>query len=93
MSEPVSFSEQLRAWRQRKEARAAAPAATGVVRQLLPFRRCFDPRLEDRAQGRRLPGSTGCAPSRGCRWSRISRSELDLLLVLRAPSLPLLWAN
>ena len=50
MSEPVSFSEQLRAWRQRKEA--ASPAATASCSDnLLPFRRRFDAGLEDEPKG------------------------------------------
>jgi hypothetical protein len=47
MSEPVSFSEQLRAWRQRNEVRVAMPAVTGSTDNLLPFRRRFDAGLED----------------------------------------------
>ena len=49
MSEPVSFSERLRAWRLRKEVRAAVrPAAwASSAGNLLPFRRRFDAGLED----------------------------------------------
>jgi hypothetical protein len=49
MSEPVSFSEQLRAWRQRQEARVAVmpAAAASSSDNLLPFRRRFDAGLED----------------------------------------------
>ena len=51
MSEPVSFSEQLRAWRQRNAARVVAPAATGATDNLLPFRPRFDTALEDQPNG------------------------------------------
>lgn len=51
MSEPISFSEQLRAWRQCKAACAVAPAATGATDNLLPFRRSVDARLEDPPKG------------------------------------------
>lgn len=47
MSEPVRFSEQLRAWRQRKEARVATSTVKGATDNLLPFRRRFDAGLED----------------------------------------------
>ena len=48
MSESVSFSEKLRAWRQRKQVRVATrPAATASSDNLLPFRRRFDAGLED----------------------------------------------
>jgi hypothetical protein len=50
MSEPISFSEQLRAWRQRKAARAEAPPAIGATDNLVPFRRS-DARLEDPPKG------------------------------------------
>lgn len=51
MSEPISFSEQLRVWRRRKAARAEAPAAIGATDNLLPFRRSVDARLEDPPKG------------------------------------------
>jgi hypothetical protein len=54
MSEPVSFSEQLRAWQQRKEARVAvrpAAATASSSDNLLPFRRRFDAGLEDEPKG------------------------------------------
>ena len=52
MSEPISFPEQLRAWRQRKEIRAVTrPAATASADNLLPFRRRFDAGLEDPPNG------------------------------------------
>ena len=47
MSEPISFSEELRAWRQRKADRAVAPTAIGATDNLLPFRRSVDARLEE----------------------------------------------
>ena len=48
MSEPASFSERLRAWRRRKETRAAVgPAATDSSDNLLPFRRRLAAGLED----------------------------------------------
>jgi hypothetical protein len=52
MSEPVSFSEQLRAWRQRTEARVATHTVTGATDNLLPFRRRFDAGLEDEPNGK-----------------------------------------
>jgi hypothetical protein len=51
MSEPISFSEQLRVWRQRKAARAVAPAAIGADDNLVLFRRRVDTRLEDPPKG------------------------------------------
>jgi hypothetical protein len=42
MSEPISFSEQLCAWRQRRAARAAAQTAIGANDNLVPFRRRVD---------------------------------------------------
>jgi hypothetical protein len=51
MSEPISFSEQLRAWRQREAARAVAPAAISATDDLLPFRHRVDVRLEDPPKG------------------------------------------
>jgi hypothetical protein len=47
MSEPISFSEQLCGWRQRRAARAAALTAIGANDNLVPFRRRVDTRLED----------------------------------------------
>jgi hypothetical protein len=52
MSEPLSFSEKLRAWRQRNETRAAGKSvATEASDNLLPFRRRLDPGLEDEPDG------------------------------------------
>ena len=51
MSEPISFSEQLRAWPQRKAVRAVAPAAIGADDNLVPFRHRVDTRLEDPPKG------------------------------------------
>ena len=51
MSEPISFSEQLCAWRQRRAARAAALTAIGANDNLVPFRRRVDTRLEDPPRG------------------------------------------
>jgi hypothetical protein len=54
MSEPISFSEQLCAWRQRRAARAAALTAIGANDNLVPFRRRVDTRL---VCGRGLDGA------------------------------------
>ena len=51
MSEPISFSEQLRAWRHRKAVGAVAPAAIGADDNLVPFRHRVDTRLEDPPKG------------------------------------------
>lgn len=51
MSEPISFSEELRVWRQRKAVRAGAPAAIGADDNLVPFRHRVDTRLEDPPKG------------------------------------------
>ena len=51
MSEPISFSEQLRTWRQRKAVRAVVPAAIGADDNLVPFRHRVDTRLEDPPKG------------------------------------------
>jgi hypothetical protein len=51
MSEPLSFSERLRAWRQRTEARAAALPVAAESDNVLPFRRDFDSGLEDEPRG------------------------------------------
>ena len=51
MSEPISFSGQLRAWTQRKAVRAVAPAALGADDNLVPFRHRVDTRLEDPPKG------------------------------------------
>jgi len=49
MSELLSFSERLRAWRQRQEVRAAVlPAASAEV---LPFKGYFGTGLEDEPKG------------------------------------------
>ena len=73
MAEPLNFSERLRAWRLRNDARAAAgPAETKSSDNVLPFRRDLGPGLDDEPKGP-FPGSIGCAPSPGCLWSRINR--------------------
>ena len=52
MSEPVRFSEQLRARRQRKEIRAVTrPGARASPDNLLPFPRHLDAGLEDPSNG------------------------------------------
>jgi hypothetical protein len=51
MTEPISFSEQLRAWRQRKEALGAVRPPTGTSDNLLPFRRHAATCLEDPPKG------------------------------------------
>ena len=48
MSEPINFSEQLRAWRLIIEARAPVmPVAIESADNVLPFKRSFDASLED----------------------------------------------
>jgi hypothetical protein len=49
MSELLSFSEQLRAWRQRQEVRAAAPPVASA--EVLPFKGHFGAGLEDEPNG------------------------------------------
>ena len=52
MAEPLNFSERLRAWRLRNDARAAAgPAETKSSDNVLPFRRDLGPGLEDEPKG------------------------------------------
>ena len=51
MSEPISFSEQLRDLEARKAVRAVAPAAIGADDNLVPFRHRVDTRLEDPPKG------------------------------------------
>lgn len=51
MSELLSISEQLRAWRQRKELRAGEPPAAAGSDNVLPFRGHFGAGLEDEPKG------------------------------------------
>lgn len=54
MSEPINFSEQLRAWRLIIEARApVTPVAIESADNVLPFKRSFDASLEDAPKGAR----------------------------------------
>ncbi len=52
MAEPLNFSEQLRAWRERNEARAVPwRAETQTADNVLPFPRDLGPGLEDKTKG------------------------------------------
>ena len=52
MAEPLNFSERLRAWRLRNDARATAwLAETNSSDNVLPFRRDLGPGLEDEPKG------------------------------------------